>query len=191
VNDLIDRTIDYLERQHDTTILHGREDAGDEMSVERLQDTIFLVGPFFMEKFTFLIEQTIVGNGLTGGQVLAGFRDFRQFGHRLARFREIDALGNEGFVYGTGSCEPWQLDNIQPVRVASRDPLGATWFMIYREGEDHHYALVARAEPGAHEGRESARYKGFWSTREPIVRYLADYLYRVVNAQYAPGNNAP
>ena len=125
---------------------------------------------------------------LSGGQVFAGFRSFHRFTHRLDRFREIDALGNEGYVYGTGSCDPWPLENIKPVRVASNDPLGVTWFMIYRGGEDY-YGLVARAAPGVQGGRERVQYKGFWSTREPIVRYLLDYLERVVNVQYAPGND--
>ena len=183
MNDLIDRTIDYLEKKKIVRI----DDAEGRKVGRRFPfdiDTIFIIDTFFMEKLTYLLEREIVSNSLSGGKLFAGFQTFADFLSRRQRYKKIAANDNRGYVYGCDEAPKWPFECFTPVRTRPTDKLSASWFLLY-DNKDVVYSLIARrVRRPANESAPRVRFKGFFSVEKDIAHYAAQYLARVVNAQY-------
>ena len=183
MNDLIDRTIDYLEQKK---IVRISEAEGSKVG-RRFPfdiDTIFIIDAFFMEKLTYLLEREIISNGLSGGKLFAGFQTFADFLGRRQRYKKIAANGNRGYVYGSDEASKWPFECFTPVRTRVTDKLSSSWFLLY-DNKDVVYSLIARrARRGANESAPRVRFKGFFSVEKDIAHYATQYLTRVVNTQY-------
>ena len=182
MNELVDRLVDYLEKQRviQRTTSDG-EPIGD--SPEEQIESIFVGGLFFMEKFSRIIEKTVIDRGLEGGRMFVNLQTFANFADRSERYERIEQLKNRVYVYGTDSVASWPYRRITPVKVAAGDSLARMWFVLY-DSPEVNYALVASGKrvlggPGKH-----VEFRGFWTTRPSVTHSVRDYLLRVVNAQY-------
>jgi len=182
VNDLIERTIDYLARQNAAPEVH---EPGSEQveTISSGRDSVFVGSAFFVEKLTFIIEERIIDRELSDGRLFVHVHGFNNFLKRTSHYEKIDRLENEVFVYGADTCRDWPFKRAKPVTIDASDPLRACWFTVYAN-RDAHYCLVARRLTLAPEETEKYKFRGFWTTRRQITEYVSDYLMRVVNSQY-------
>src|SRR3990172_11136297 len=98
MNDLINRTIDYLEKRQRSVYRQDVEEVPEEL--DRESDTIFVGSIFFMEKFTYIIEKLLVDQKHRDGNLFVNFLTFGNFKQRLDRYAKIESLGNRLWVYG-------------------------------------------------------------------------------------------
>lgn len=182
MNDLIERTIDYLARQNAASEVHepGYEEAE---TVSAGQDSVFVSSAFFVEKLTYIIEERIIAQNLSSGQLFVHVHGLNNFLKRTNHYEKIDQLDNEIFVYGADACRDWPFERAKPVTIDASDPLRACWFTVYAN-RDAHYCLVARRLTRTPGETEKYKFRGFWTTRRQITEYVSDYLVRVVNSQY-------
>ncbi len=185
MNDLVERTIDFLEKHSVRRELAAR--VPEELT--EVSDTVFVGTAFFMEKFTHLVEKEIIQKSLQGGNLFINFQSFAKVLRRSRQLREIDRLQNRVFVYGADEVKNWPFSTLKRVKVSPDDSLLDSWFIIYAS-QTAAYSLVA-LQRGARQGRaRSRRFRGFWTTRPSITQYLCDYLLRVVNSQYEADSTA-
>ncbi len=200
MNELIRRLIDQVARRRrrgDETVTDDRE-LDRRMREER--ELVFVGGVFFVEKFAYFVERTVVEERLEGGQLFVGFERFSILtGHaeRRQRYLELEELDNQAWAYGWDepldySREPpgpWPFRGVVPVQVSAEDPIRWSWFVVYR-GLERSYCLVAlsgvRGENGlGATGRpREVRFRGVWTTDEKIADAVAADLLRVVNPYY-------
>jgi len=179
VNDLVERTIDFLERH--SVRREIAPTVPDELA--KVPDTVFVGTAFFMEKFTYLVEKEILEKSLEAGSLFINFQSFAKILRRARQLREIDALNNRVFAYGADEVGDWPFSRFKRIKLSPDDSLLDSWFIIYASG-DATYSLVAlQGGPGQVQER-SRRFRGFWTRRPSITHYLCDYLLRVVNPQY-------
>lgn len=185
MNDLVERTIDFLERQSVRKELAPRvpEDLAE------VPDTVFVGTAFFMEKFTYLVGKEILQRSLQGGNLFINFQSFRKVSRRARQLREIDRLQNRVFVYGADEVENWPFSNFKRVKVSPDDSLLDSWFIVYAS-QTAAYSLVAVQRGPRQAPARSRRFRGFWTIRPSITQYLCDYLLRVVNSQYEADSTA-
>ena len=178
MNELVERTIDFLEKR--SVIREVAPEAPEKLP--EVPDTVFVGSPFFVEKFTYLVEEKIAADSLQGGALFINFQSFAAVLRRQKILKEIDRLDNAVNVYGADAAETWPFQRFKKVVVAPDDPLLMSWFIIYSR-KDLAFSLVAVAHG---KGAAAAKkFRGFWTTRPSIAHYLCDYLLRVVNAQYS------
>ena len=185
MNDLIMRTIDYLERQNAESISKAPSGA------PRAKDIIFIGSEFFMGKFTRIIEEEILQKKLNGGRLFVNFQSVSKFLKKAARYEELAALGNTVTVYGAGDAKIPENPFYVPIVLKQGDSLLGCWFSVYSSA-GHCYALVAmekKLRSKDLQGR-TRRFKGFWTEKKSIVTYVMDYLTRVVNVQYSHSEGA-
>jgi hypothetical protein len=190
MNDLVERTIDFLEKQSLAQgLLYLSEGGGNLQTLPAVSDTVFVGSVFFMEKFARLVQKDIISRSLEGGKLFINFQSFAKVARRAASLLEVDKLQNEVYVYGADEVTEWPFSRFKRVTLTRGDRLLGSWFIIYWKG-DSAYSLVA-VEEEAPAGSERTpipnrgRFRGFWTTRPSVAHYLADYLLRVVNAQYS------
>jgi hypothetical protein len=183
MNDLVTRLIEFLEREKVVKRQLG-PNVAPPADVSQQIETIFVGGMFFLEKFSYLIEKAVVDGSLENGKLFVNFQSFANMKSRGERYRAIDRLANEGFVYGFDEPGEWPYEHLKPVKFAHGDNLARAWFVIYENAKTS-YALVAMGEAVAGVGdRRHIQYRGFWTTRASVTRSIAEYLSRVVNVQY-------
>lgn len=182
MNDLIERTIEYLARQKAAEELEGSSTAQVEEAAKRT-DTVFVGGAFFVEKLTYIIEERIGSDRLSDGRLFINVHGFANFLKRRARYETIDQLDNEIYVYGSDECPEWPFQHARPITLDPADGLRVCWFAVYAN-HDTSFCLVARRLRKRPGDAEKYRFRGFWTTRPQITHYVCDYLVRVVNAQY-------
>ncbi len=182
MNELVDRLIDYLEKQR---VLQRRTAEGEPVgeNPEEQIESIFVGGLFFLEKFSRIIETTVLQRKLAGGTLFVNLQTFENFAGRRDRYKDIDELDNRVYVYGTDAVPPWSYRHVQAVQVAPDDSLARMWFVVY-DNPEVSYSLVAsgRLVPGG--PAKHVEFRGFWTTRASVTHSVRDYLLRVVNAQY-------
>jgi len=204
MNELISRLIDQVARRRE----RGDETVSDRRELDRRmsegRELVFEVVPvggiFFVEKFTFFVEQMLAEERPEDGQLFVGLERFRNLtGHRERRQRylELEELANEAWAYGWDEPldygqdppGPWPYRRLVPVRVTAEDPVRSSWFIVYY-GPQRSYCLVAQSRvrpelsPGAASGRKQVRFRGVWTTDPRIAREVAADLVRVVNPLY-------
>jgi len=182
MNDLIEKTIDYLARQQEATQMRGT-DSEDADAASNLTDSIFVGSVFFVEKLTYTLEDRVIDGRLSGGHLFINVHGFENFLKRRKHFDVIDKLENMVYVYGSDPCSEWPFERAKPVLVDASDPMRAIWFAVY-QNRDQAYCLVARRLKSSPTDAEKYRFRGFWTTRPQITHYVTDYLVRVVNSQY-------
>jgi hypothetical protein len=164
------------------------------------RELVFVGGVFFVEKFTFFVEQMLAEERLEDGQLFVGLERFRNLtGHseRRQRYLGLEGLANQAWAYGWDepldySQEPpgpWPYRRLVPVRVSAEDPVRWSWFIVYH-GPQHSYCLVAQSgvrperAAGATPARKQIRFRGVWTTDPRIAQAVAADLVRVVNPYY-------
>ena len=180
MNDLIMRTIDYLERRNAESVSKAPSDTPG------AKDIIFVGSEFFMGKFTRIIEEEILQDKLSDGQLYVNFQSISKFIKKASRYEKIAKLGNGVTVYGAGDAKIPENPFYVPMVLKQGDSLLSCWFIVY-SGAKNCYALVAmekRLKSKDLQGR-TRRFKGFWTNKRSIVTYVIDYLTRVVNIQYS------
>jgi len=182
MNDLIERTIDYLARQNIATEMHS-PGADEALSAASGQDSVFVSSMFFVEKLTFMIEEGIIDQQLSGGQLFVNVHGFNNFLKRKKHYEQIDRLDNKIYVYGSDICPEWPFERAMPRTIDGTDPIRACWFTVYAN-KDTCYCLVARRISQDAGSDEKYKFRGFWTTKRQITEYVSDYLVRVVNSQY-------
>jgi len=179
MNDLIMRTIDYLEAANARSVSR----APAERPVEK--DTVFVGSAFFMSKFTRIVEDEIINGKLSGGRLFVNFQSFSKFLKKSDRYKKIAGFDNSVTVYGAGDARVPEHSFYVPVKLKQDDTLLSSWFIVYSNAK-RDYALVAvekKLRARDIQGR-TRRFRGFWTTKSSIVSYVIDYLKRVVNVQY-------
>ena len=182
MNELVERLIDYLEKQR---VIQRLADDGEPLgeTPEEHIESIFVGGLFFIEKFTRIIETTVIDRKLEGGNMFVNLQTFANFADRQTRYEKIDTLDNAVYVYGTDAVPSWPYQRIKPVKVAGHDSLTRMWFVVY-DNPEVSYALVASGKRVPGGPRKHIEFRGFWTTRASVTHSVRDYLLRVVNAQY-------
>ena len=182
MNELVTRLIDYLARERVVERTTARGEPVGRTPEENIE-SIFVGGLFFLEKFSRIIETTVIDRELQGGQMFVNLQTFANFAGRLERYRRIDELNNTVYVYGSDRPEVWPFQRIRPVRVTHHDSLNRTWFVVY-DNPEVSYALVATGKRVPGGPRKHIEFRGFWTTRPSVTHSVRDYLLRVVNVQY-------
>jgi len=182
MNDLIERTIEFLAKQKAVPEVKGTGGAEAELAA-RQTDTVFVAGAFFVEKLTYMIEERIIKERLSNGRLFINVHGFANFMKRRKRYEAIDELENQVFVYGADERPEWPFKHAKPVPLNPADELKSCWFAVYVNDKTS-CCLVARRLKGRPQSVEKYRFRGFWTTRPQITHYVCDYLVRVVNAQY-------
>jgi len=180
MNDLIDRTIDFLERQHHAQL---KNHPFSPEEIDRAVDTIFVGSIFFVEKFTRLLEQVIVDEGMQSGEMFVMLGGFEALSRRGPQYGKILGLNNSVTAYGADEV-PDLVAGVQVVRIDPADNLNTARLTIYRNPE-HNFSLVAMQTPrGSKDHPTGPSYRGFWAVRPSITSYVCEYLSKVVNPQY-------
>jgi hypothetical protein len=200
MNELIRQLIDQVARrrkQDDETITDQRE-LGRRLREGR--ELVFVGGVFFVEKFAYFAERTVLDDRLEGGKLFVGFELFRNVTdhqERRQRYLELDRLANSSWAYGwdepldygVDPPAPWPFRTVAPVRVARADPLCRSWFVVYTSPQ-RSCCLVALREVGVDTAEEApgqpkpVSFRGVWTTDEDIAGAVAADLVRVVNPYY-------
>jgi len=184
MNDLINRTIDFLERQHKAKLEHHPLSPEE---IERTGDSVFIGSTFFVEKFTHILEQTIIDSDFGDGEMFVMVGGFKEMAKRNVRYHKILELNNQVTAYGADE-EVDVVKGVQTVRVDPADNISRTWFTVYRNSA-HSFSLMAtRTSQGTKDHPAGPSFRGFWAIRPSITSYLCDYLSRVVNPQYLGGD---
>ena len=179
MNDLIMRTIDYLETEKAQNVSRAPAEKPAE------KDTVFVGSAFFMSKFTRIVEEEIINGKLSDGRLFVNFQSFSKFLKKSDRYKKIAGFDNSVTVYGADDAKISERPFYLPVRLKQGDNLLSSWFIVYSNAK-RNYALVAiekRLKARDIKGR-TRRFRGFWTTKKSIVSYVIDYLERVVNVQY-------
>jgi len=180
MNDLIIRTIDYLERRNAESVSKAPSDTPGG------RDIIFVGSEFFMGKFTRIIEEEILRDKLSNGQLFVNFQSLAKFLRRATVYEKLAGLGNSVTVYGAGDAKLPANPFYVPMVLKKGDSLLGCWFIVYSSANKY-YALVAmekKLKSKDLQGR-TRRFRGFWTNKRSIVAYVIDYLTRVVNVQYS------
>jgi len=182
VNELVERLINYLEKER---VLQKTTADGQPIgeNPEQQIESIFVGGLFFLEKFSRIIENTVLERKLSHGNMFVNLQTFANFAGRRQIYDRIDQLDNAVYIYGTDVAPEWPYKHVRPVRVSPQDSLARMWFVVY-DNPDVSYALVATGRKVTEGPRKHVEFRGFWTARSSVTHSVRDYLLRVVNAQY-------
>ena len=182
LNELVDRLINYLENERVLQRVTAEGVPVGENPEEQIE-SIFVGGLFFLEKFSRIIEKTVLDRKLEGGNLFVNFQTFENFAGRRETYDRIDELDNHVYVYGTDAAPSWPYRRIRAVQVDPRDSLAHMWFVVY-DNPSVSYALVASGKRVSDGPRRHIEFRGLWTARTSVTHSVRDYLLRVVNAQY-------
>ena len=182
MNELVDHLISYLENEH---VLRRTTAEGQPVgeNPEEQIESIFVGGLFFLEKFSRIIEKTVLERKLEGGNMFVNLQTFDNFAGRRQTYDLIDGLNNNVFVYGTDAVPSWSYKHVRAVQLDPQDSLARMWFVVY-DNPTVSYALVASGKRISDGPRKHIEFRGFWTARTSVTHSVRDYLLRVVNAQY-------
>jgi hypothetical protein len=207
MNELIRQLIDQVarRRKQDDETVTDQQELGRRLREGR--ELVFVGGVFFVEKFAYFAERTLLEERVEGGKLFVGFELFRNMTdhpERRQRYLELDRLANSSWAYGWDEPldygveppAPWPFARAVPVRVARHDPLCRCWFVVYT-GPQRCCCLVALREVGGEVAERAVgqpkpvSFRGVWTTDEDIAGAVAADLLRVVNPYYGVVGDGP